>query len=577
MFNRKIDLGDILVSLGLLDEAQRAECNKTAKAHNLSFADAVVKLGLVSEDAIAKALSKQLNLPLASRANKLLKSEYEQNLETLVPEAFAREHLVVPLFRDKRILAVALGRPDNIMTMENLKVVTGLEIQPFVATKTEVVRAIDELYHRGGADLIGKTIEQSRSEDPADMPAGDVRVDLDKTLIGSQNANAVNLVNAILKQAIAERCSDVHLEAYEDDEVILRFRIDGMLHPRTPPPRSAFAAVVSRIKILSKLDIAERRLPQDGAFSFRVQNRVIDTRVSICPAAFGEKLVIRLLDKTAVSLDLTTLGLDPQQLKDFVDGATQPHGLVLLTGPTGSGKTTTLYALLNKIKTPSLNFLTIEDPIEIKLRGISQVQVQNAIGLTFANALRSFLRQDPDVILVGEVRDRETADTCLRAAMTGHMVLSTLHTNDALSSVVRLVDLGIEPFLLSTSLTLVAAQRLVRVLCQDCRKPYKPEARLLERATNEGRIDVPDPDSVLFYAAEGCPKCSRTGYHGRTLAAEIYRIDEAMREIIYRNSGDLAALKAAAAKAGRRDLRASAWRKVFAGISSVEEILTATV
>jgi type IV pilus assembly protein PilB len=490
-------------------------------------------------------------------------------------EEFARENQLVPLLRDGDVLSVAFARPDNILAQENLKVLTGLTIQVFVATKTEVLKAVDALYARG-TDLIGKTISQASDEEGGEVPSADVRVDLDRSAISSANANSVNLVNAILKQAIHERCSDIHIEAYEDDEVILRFRIDGLLHLRTPPPRQSFPAVVSRIKILSRLDIAERRLPQDGAFSFRSQNRVIDARVSICPAAFGEKIVVRLLDKNAISLDLETLGLEAAQLADFVAGASQPHGLVLLTGPTGSGKTSTLYALLNRIKTPNLNFLTIEDPIEIKLRGISQVQVQSGIGLTFASALRSFLRQDPDVILVGEVRDKETAETCLRAAMTGHLVLSTLHTNDALSSVLRLVDLGVEPFLLASSLAVVAAQRLVRVLCPACRKPYRPDPPLLARCCAEGRFSL-DPSQAVFYAPGGCPECAKTGYRGRTVVAEIYRVDDGMREIIYRHSGDLGTLKEAAAKAGKPDLRAAAWRKVARGVTSVEEILAATV
>ncbi|HBL17793.1 MAG TPA: type II secretion system protein GspE [Elusimicrobia bacterium] len=575
---KRIRLEEVLVSRSVLSAAQRDQALRLAKETNCSFADAVVKLGFATEEAMARALSEQLEYPYASRENKLLPAEIDPELKAVVPESFAREHLALPLLLGDKVLTVALGNPENLLTIENLKVLTGYEIQPFVATKTQVLRLIDQLYEGRGADLIAKTIDTSTEEEAGESLTTDVRVDLDRSAVVGQGTQVVQVVNAILKQAAAERASDIHLEAYEDDEVLLRFRIDGVLYKRTPPPRNSFLAVISRLKVIAKLDIAERRLPQDGSFSVRVQNRVIDVRISVCPAAYGEKLVLRFLDKTTVALDMEHLGLEGRQKADFLDGAKQPHGLLLLTGPTGSGKTTTLYSLINSIKSVDNNFMTVEDPIEIRLRGVTQVQVRSDIGLTFAAALRSFLRQDPDVMLVGEIRDLETAETCLRAALTGHLVLSTLHTNDALSAVVRLVDIGVEPSLLASSLTLLAAQRLVRILCPQCRQAYKPSPAQLKACMAELDLGPAfDPAKAVFYRAVGCEKCVGTGYRGRMGIYEVCRVTGELRDLIYRDHRDLRKLKESAARAGMLNLRAAGWCKVLRGMTTPEEILAATM
>jgi type IV pilus assembly protein PilB len=569
-------LAEILVTSGVLNEEQRDKAQKLAAQAKCPFAEAAVKLGFTKEEDIAIALSKLHGVPYASRENKILKAEKGQGLEKLVPEAFARENSVLPLFVDNGVLAAALADPENVMMLDNLKLLTGNEIQPFIATKTQIIRAIDEFYL--GASVIDKTLGEKKGEEEVEeVAAEDQRLNLDQLTAAGSDAQAVSIVNAILKQSIQERTSDIHIEKF-DERIALRFRIDGVLYERTPPPKHLFNAIVSRLKILSKLDIAERRLPQDGQFSIRVQNRVIDLRVSICPCVFGEKVVMRLLDKGAVDLDINKVGLDPRQRDDIIEAANKPHGLFFMTGPTGSGKTTTLGAILNTIKSPDINIMTIEDPVELKIEGINQVQVRANIGLTFASALRSFLRQDPDVILVGEVRDQETAQTCLRAALTGHLVISTLHTNDALSCVARLIDMGIEPFMLANSLQLAAAQRLVRLLCPHCKKQAKVPPDVAAMVVKDALLEQPpDPASIVFYEPRGCDKCSRTGYAGRKAIYEVYKLNGEMREIIYRYGADVGKLKRAAEEAGMWAMRASGFRKVIQGITTIEEVMSVTV
>jgi type IV pilus assembly protein PilB len=576
--NQKLELGDILVSSGVLTEDQQQKALKAALQTKSMFEDAVVKLGFAREDQITQAISQQLKIPYASRENKILKAEKGQNLDKIVTENYAREHFILPLFLEEQVLAVAMAHPEDMVMLDNLKLLTGgLEIQPFVASRTQILKAIDEFY-QGGGSLIEKSMETAPSiEDVQEIPdTGDERLNLDQVQASASGAQVVSLVNAILKQAISERTSDIHIESY-DERVSLRFRIDGVLYERTAPMKKDFLAVVSRLKILSKLDIAERRLPQDGTFSIKVQNRNIDLRVSICPTVFGEKVVMRILDKGAVELNIDKIGLEPRQKEDFLTAAAYPHGLIFLTGPTGSGKTTTLYSVLNTIKSPDMNFMTIEDPVEIKMEGLNQVQVRATIGLTFAAALRAFLRQDPDVILVGEVRDQETAQTCLRAALTGHLVLSTLHTNDAMATVVRLIDLGIEPFMLSSSLALAAAQRLVRILCPSCKKAYQPTTAEIDMVLKDSQLQPPpEVSQVTFYQPRGCDKCARTGYAGRKAIYEIYLLNREMRDIIYKYGGDLARLREAATRAGMWNIRASGFRKVLAGLTTIEEVLSVT-
>lgn len=571
-------LSEILMEQGTLTAEQVKRAQLYSKQNNVSVAEAIIKFGFASEEKVTMALSKHFAVPYASKENGILVPEREQNLQELIPEKFARENMVIPLFVEDTELAVAVLDPTNVFLLENIKMMSGKQVQPFIASKSQLLNVIDTFY--SNKNLLEEVMNEAAK--PVDVSAtgeeSDEDVDvsgfLDLDKVNPNSSQYVKQVNAILRQAITERTSDIHLEMF-DERVSLRFRIDGSLYERTPPAKESVNAIISRIKILSKLDIAEKRLPQDGSFTIRYQNRSIEVRVSVCPAVYGEKLVLRILDKGTGEMNVDKLGFEPEQKKAFLEAANLPHGLIFLTGPTGSGKSTTLNAVLTTIRTPELNFMTLEDPVEYKLAGISQVQVKPAIGLTFAAGLRSFLRQDPDVILVGEVRDNETAEACLKAALTGHLVLSTLHTNEALGAVPRLIDMGMEPFLLASSLALVAAQRLVRMLCPYCKVPHIPDPAMLARIIQEGHLNPRDQNSWTFFKSVGCPRCFGTGFAGRRAIYEVYRMSEEMRNIIYKTQ-DLVELKRAAVRSGALNLRANGWRKVIRGQTTVDEILSIT-
>ncbi|WP_428048751.1 GspE/PulE family protein [Candidatus Avelusimicrobium caledoniensis] len=572
-------LHEILMDQGTLSAEQVKRAQLYAKQNNISFAEAVVKMSFATEEQVTIALSKHFAMPYASKENGILVPEKEQDLQKIIPEKFARENMVIPLFVEDDSLAIALLDPTNLFLLENIKMMSGRQVQPFIASKSQLLNALDSFYATT-SNLLDEVMNEAVKPqvDAAATAEADEEVaetgilDLDK--VSPNSSQYVKQVNAILRQAIAERTSDIHLEMF-DERVSLRFRIDGSLYERTPPAKESVNAIISRIKILSKLDIAEKRLPQDGSFTIRYQNRSIEVRVSVCPAVFGEKLVLRVLDKGTGEMNVDKLGFEPEQKKAFLEAANLPHGLIFLTGPTGSGKSTTLNAVLTTIRTPELNFMTLEDPVEYKLAGISQVQVKPAIGLTFAAGLRSFLRQDPDVILVGEVRDNETAEACLKAALTGHLVLSTLHTNEALGAIPRLIDMGMEPFLLASSLALVAAQRLVRILCPYCKVPHVPDPASLQRIIQEGHLNPRDQGSWTFFKSVGCPRCFGTGFMGRRAIYEVFRMTEEMRNIIYKTQ-DLVALKQAAVRSGAMNLRANGWRKVIRGQTTIDEILSIT-
>ncbi|OQX84035.1 MAG: hypothetical protein B6D53_01045 [Candidatus Omnitrophica bacterium 4484_49] len=563
-------VGEILIKEGLITEEDLERAMEYQQKNGGKLGDVLIAMGLVTEKEIAAALGKQLGIPYVSISSGGLKPAEDQNLEQLIPEEIARKYLVLPISRTFNSLTIAVVDPLDFVTIDNIRKIAGCEVNPVITTKGELLQAIDEFY--GPRDVFREAIQKSYEvKDIVTSTAGieeieEEVVSLDRLIAQAEEAPVVKLVDLIIRQAIEEGASDIHIEPMEN-RLRLRYRIDGVLHEKPPPAPHLKLAIVSRIKILSKLDIAEKRLPQDGSFIMKFENRMIDFRVSTIPTIYGEKVVIRILDRSRLPLDLTQLGFEPAQLDLFREAIRKPYGLIFLTGPTGSGKTTTLYAALEEINSPEKNIITIEDPVEYRLEGVNQVQVKPQIGLTFANALRSFLRQDPDIILVGEVRDLETAEICVRAALTGHLVLSTLHTNDSASAITRLIDVGIEPYLLNPSLLMVAAQRLVRILCPNCKEAYEP---------TEDVVKYLKVKKDLIFRAKGCEQCRYTGYKGRTAIYELIPVDDDVRTLIT-SRASAQEIKDLAEKKGYLSLWDSGIRKVEEGITSIEEVLRVTL
>ena len=455
-------------------------------------------------------------------------------LAALLPEKLCRESLLVPVSRvpctdgSGETLEVAFVSPDDLLVLDELQLLTGMTIRPLIGPLEEVSRLIEALYSArqmrpefAGADEFAKSTEEEQQT--GDDSPDDEILEIDRPPPPGPDGRIIRMVNQVLQQALRIGASDIHLEPFEDSCAI-RLRVDGVLRELTPPSRSSFVPIVSRFKILAKMDIAEKRVPQDGAIALKTGDKRVDLRVSTVPTVYGEKMVMRILDKGAIPIQLTGLGFDERQSKDLVESIQMPHGLMLVTGPTGSGKSTTLYACLSLLNEPDTNICTVEDPVEYKFKGMNQVQVKSQVGLTFASALRAFLRQDPDVIMVGEVRDQETAQICLRAALTGHFVLSTIHTNDSLSAINRLQDMGIEPFLLASTLRVLEAQRLIRRLCKECKEPYECDA---ETARGHG-LEA----GTTLYRPKGCDQCRGAGYRGRIGVFEVVRITTRMASLI---------------------------------------------
>ena len=565
MRKSKDKLGEILLSEKIITEEELQKALEIQKKEGTKLGEVLVNIGLISEKDIVIALAKQLSIPYASYTKGLLKPAAGQDLAKLVPEEYARRHMLLPISRHLNSLTVAFVDPLDLITIDNLKHMTGLEINPIIAAKSDIQRAMDEFY--GKEDLLKEAISDSYELEEFKIEKDkEEHLSLDELIAKAEEAPIVKLVDLLLMQAIKDRVSDIHIEPFRN-KINIRYRIDGVLYEIAPPARHLLPAIVSRVKILSNLDIAERRLPQDGAFFVTVEKKGIDIRVSTIPTIYGEKVVMRILDKSMTPLDLKELGFEPKDLEDFKKAISSPHGLILITGPTGSGQTTTLYAALSEIKTPHKNICTVEDPVEYKLEGINQVQVKPSIGLTFANTLRSFLRQDPDIIMVGEVRDLETAQICIRSSLTGHLVLSTLHTNDASSAISRLIDIGIESYLISSSLILVGAQRLVRRLCLECKEAYEPVPKLV----SDFKIK-----QDLLYKPKGCDYCSHTGYRGRIAIYEIVLISDKLRELISRGA-TLSEIIQAVRSMGVKSLAESGIKKVEEGLTSIEEVLSITM
>ncbi|NQT75971.1 MAG: type II secretion system ATPase GspE [Candidatus Omnitrophica bacterium] len=566
MKKSKDKLGQILLNEKIITDEELQKAIEVQRKEKTKLGDTLVNLGLASEKDIVVALAKQLSIPYVSYSKGLLKPAEGQELSKLVPEEYARRHMLIPISKHLNSLTVAFVDPLDLISIDNLRHMTGCEINPIIATKTDIQRAVTEFY--GKEDLLKDAISDSYENEEFKIEKASEKEDLslDELIMRAEEAPIVKLVDLLLMQAIKDRVSDIHIEPFRN-KINIRYRIDGVLYEIPPPARHLLPAIVSRVKILSNLDIAEKRLPQDGAFLVKVEKRGIDIRVSVVPTIYGEKVVMRILDKSATPLDLEQLGFEPQELENFRKAIVSPHGLILVTGPTGSGKTTTLYAALSEIKSPRKNICTVEDPVEYKLEGINQVQIKPAIGLTFAAALRSFLRQDPDIIMVGEVRDLETAQICIRSSLTGHLVLSTLHTNDAPSAISRIIDIGIEPYLISSSLILVGAQRLVRKLCPECKEAYEVPPKLV----NDFKMK-----QELLYKPKGCDYCSHTGYRGRVAIYEIILVNDRLRELISKAAG-LGEIKKAVRELELKTLMDSGIKKVEEGITSIEEVLSTTM
>ena len=565
MKKSKEKLGQILLKESLITEEQLEKAMEIQKKDGARLGETLINLGILTEKDIVVAMAKQLSIPYASYAKGLLKPSENQDLAKLVPEDYARKNMLIPVSRHMDSLTVAFMDPLDLIAIDNLKRMTGCDINPIIATKADLQRAINEFY--GKEDLLKDAISDSYELEEFKIEKDkEEDLSLDDLIARAEEAPVIKLVDLILMQAIKDRASDIHIEPFKN-KINIRYRIDGILYEIPPPSKHLLPAIVSRIKILSNMDIAERRLPQDGVFYVKVENKDIDIRVSTIPAIFGEKVVMRILDKTSTPLNLGELGFDPEDLEKFRKAIVSPHGLVLITGPTGSGKTTTLYAALNEIKSPRKNISTVEDPVEYKLEGINQVQIKPNIGFTFSNALRAFLRQDPDIIMVGEVRDLETAQICVRASLTGHLVLSTLHTNDAPSAISRLIDIGVEPYLISSSLIMVGAQRLIRRLCQECKEAYETTPNLVKDYGIK---------QELLYKPKGCDYCSHTGYRGRIAIYEIVMVTDQLRELIARGA-PLGEIKDKTKGLGLRTLLYSGMKKAEEGFTSVEEVLSVTL
>lgn len=555
-------LGELLIRENMIDAQQLQHAQDEQKKHGGRLGSSLVKLGMIQENDLLNFLSKQYHVPSIN----LDDFDIDPEVISLITDDVASKHQVIPVHRAGASIVVAMADPSNIYAVDDIKFLTSFNVEVVVATEEQINRAIEK-YYRTGSDTSYEEVMQDFEEDEIEFGAQEESVnalDLEKS---AEEAPVVKLCNLILLDAVKKGASDIHVEPYEKDFRV-RYRIDGALYEVMRPPLKLKNAVLSRLKIMSSLDIAERRLPQDGRIKLKMgKGREMDFRVSVLPTLFGEKCVMRLLDKSNLQLDMTKLGFQQDQLKGFQEGIHKPYGMVLVTGPTGSGKTTTLYSALSELNKTTENISTAEDPVEFNLNGINQVQMHEDIGLNFASALRSFLRQDPDIIMVGEIRDFETAEIAIKAALTGHMVLSTLHTNDAPSTITRMLNMGIEPFLITAALNVVVAQRLARRVCPECKEPVDvPNAALEE-------LQVPKEQIGKFqvYQGKGCSNCSETGFKGRVAVYEVLVANDAIKEMIL-NGASSAELKAEAVRNGFKTLRQAAIRKLIDGVTTVSEV-----
>ena len=567
-------LGEILVKDNLITADQLKQALDHQKKNGGRLGTCLVKLGLVSDDDITAVLSRQYGVPSIN----LKFYEVDPAVIKLVPQETATRYQIVPLSRVGSTLTIAMTDPTNVFAMDDIKFMTGFNVEPVVASETAISEAIHKFYGDvESVEELDKVMKDLTGEegDALELAGEEAEMDLATLEKAAEEAPIIKLVNLILTDAVKRGASDIHVEPYEK-EYRVRFRIDGVLQNVMAPPLKLKDAITSRVKIMSKLDISEKRLPQDGRIMIKYlkdgKKKELDFRVSTVPTLFGEKIVLRLLDKENLRLDMTKLGFETESLSKFERQILKPYGMVLVTGPTGSGKTNTLYSSVARLNTTDTNIMTAEDPVEFQLPGINQVQMKEQIGLNFASALRAFLRQDPNIILVGEIRDFETAEIAVKAALTGHLVLSTLHTNDAPSTISRLMNMGIEPFLVATSVNLICAQRLVRRICANCKEPMQ----IQPQALIDAGYSPDDANKVIIQHGRGCSICNNTGYKGRVGLYEVMEIHDELRELILVGASALE-LKKKALENGMITLRRSGLLKAAAGLTTMEEVLRETV
>jgi general secretion pathway protein E len=555
-------LGEILIARGRLDHANLERALRLQEGESREKIGVILgRLGLVSARDLADALSEQLGLPVAAAG------DYPELplLEEQISYRFLRDARALPLRETDEGIVVAMADPADEFARRSISMVCGKPVVACLAVTTELEAALERLYGAGKSSM-GQIVDNIATRDE-EQDLGDVEHLKDL----ASEAPVIRLVNLLITHALESRASDIHIEPFEN-RLIVRYRIDGVLNEVESPPRRLSAAVISRVKIMANLDIAERRLPQDGRIKLRIQGKEIDLRVSTVPTMHGESVVMRILDKGGVPLDFASLGFDGALLEAFLDALAQPHGILLVTGPTGSGKTTTLYTALDRLNQPDVKILTVEDPVEYQMPGINQIQVKPQINLTFANALRSIVRQDPDVIMIGEIRDLETAEIAVQSALTGHLVLSTVHTNDAPSTVNRLLDMGVEDYLLTSTVVGILAQRLVRTLCTHCRKPYAALPEVIEQM---GLRRFAPSGEVTLYHQGGCTHCSGTGYFGRMGIMEMLPMTDELRSLVMRHANS-AELRASAVRGGMESMFENGLRKAIAGTTTIEEVLRVT-
>ena len=559
-------IGEQLIHEGLVTREQLSRALDDARSNGTRVGFSLVKLGFMGEQDLVRALARQHRIPAVD----LERVKLDPKILKLLPSEIAIKHQVLPLRRVGRTLTVAMANPTDLGVLDDLKFVTRLDIEPVIAGDFSLRKIIEKEYESGSEGQINDLLKQIEQEEVELVDDTEEEMSVTALQAAVDEAPVVKLINGILSDAVQKGASDIHLECYEKD-IRVRYRIDGVLQEIMRPPLKMKAALISRFKILSDLNIAERRVPQDGRIKLRLGRRVIDFRVSTLPTLFGEKIVLRILDKGNLTLDLEKFGMEPKAERDFMKAIMNPYGMVLVTGPTGSGKTTTLYSALSRINTAEVNIMTAEDPVEYNLHGINQVLVRTDIGMTFAAALKAFLRQDPNIIMVGEIRDLETGSIAIKAALTGHLVLSTLHTNDAPSTVTRMIDMGIEPFNVASAVNLITAQRLVRRICQNCKEAVTYPREYLDAA---GLTDE-DIEGITFYRGAGCDQCNGSGYKGRQGLYEVMAMSPTLRRMVLQ-SASTAELQAQAVSEGMLTLRMDGFVKLRQGITTLEEVIKET-